>query len=175
LSEAIVVGFALGALLFIHRMSQTTGVEEHVPPIVEDKADNANGQRRPYEARLAADPDVVVYRITGAFFFGAAGTVSAVLDRIADRHKALVLDFAAVPFIDTTAANSIEGVVRKAHRHGVVVIVSGAAPVVRKALTTRGIDGPLAEYAINIQKAWTRAQERIGSPVYGEGTMRLVQ
>lgn len=161
LSEAIVVGFALGALLFIHRMSQTTGIEEHVPPMVEDKADNANGDRRPYEPLQGADPDVVVYRITGAFFFGAAGTVSAVLDRIADRHKALVLDFSAVPFIDTTAANSIEGVVRKAHRHGVLVFVSGAVPAVRRALAKRGIDAPLAEYAANVDQAWTKAHARL--------------
>ena len=31
LTEAIVVGFALGSVLFIHRMSQTTALETHVP------------------------------------------------------------------------------------------------------------------------------------------------
>ena len=36
---------------------------------------------------LAADPDVLVYRITGAFFFGAASTVGAVLDSIADSAR----------------------------------------------------------------------------------------
>jgi SulP family sulfate permease len=163
LSEAIVVGFALGALLFIHRMSQVTGVEEHVPQVEGDKADTANGERVPYDPSRGADPDVVVYRISGAFFFGAAGTVSGVLDRIADRHKALVLDFAAVPFIDTTAANSIEGVVRKAHRHGVVVIISGAATAVRKALAARGIDTPIAEYVADIEDGWTRAHWLIAS------------
>jgi SulP family sulfate permease len=164
LSEAIVVGFALGALLFIHRMSQTTGIEEHVPPVVEDRADDADGGRRPYTAELASDPDVVMYRISGAFFFGAAGAVSAVLDRIADRHKALVLDFSAVPFIDTTAANSIEGVVRKAHRNGVAVVVSGALPPVRKALLARGITAPLAEYVGSIDDGWTRAHALIAQP-----------
>ena len=164
LSEAIVVGFALGALLFIHRMSQTTGIEEHVPPSVEDRADGANGDRAPYDSARATDPDVVVYRISGAFFFGAAGTVSGVLDRIADRHRALILDFAAVPFIDTTAANAIAAVVRKAHRHKVAVYVSGAAPMVKRALVSRGIDAPLTEYQTSIDAAWTQAHAALRVP-----------
>ena len=36
LTEAIVVGFALGSVLFIHRMSQTTALETHVPLVAED-------------------------------------------------------------------------------------------------------------------------------------------
>ena len=164
LSEAIVVGFALGALLFIHRMSQTTGIEEHVPPSVEDLPDSANGERLPYDPPRATDPDVVVYRITGAFFFGAAGTVSGVLDRIADRHRALILDFAAVPFIDTTAANAIAAVVRKAHRNKVMVYFSGAAPMVRRALISRSVDGPAAEYLSTIDAAWRRAHFVLGLP-----------
>jgi len=161
LAEAIVVGFALGALLFIHRMSQTTGIEEHVPPSVEDLPDGANAERVAYDPARATDPDVVVYRITGAFFFGAAGTVSGVLDRIADRHRALILDFAAVPFIDTTAANAIAAVVRKAHRHKVAVYVSGAVPMVKHALVSRGVDAVTAEYQSTIDAAWTRAHSML--------------
>jgi sulfate permease, SulP family len=80
LTQGIVVGFALGALLFIHRMSQTTEIE-NVPLVPEDMADNI-GERAPYDPRIAADPDVAVYRITGAFFFGAASLVNTVLDSI---------------------------------------------------------------------------------------------
>ena len=36
LTEAIVVGFALGSVLFIHRMSQTTALETHVPLVAEE-------------------------------------------------------------------------------------------------------------------------------------------
>ena len=52
-------------------------------------ADDANGDREPYDPSLATDPDVLVYRITGAFFFGAASTVGTVLDSIADRPQGL--------------------------------------------------------------------------------------
>ena len=102
LTEGILVGFALGAVLFINRMAQMTGIEAEAPLVIADRADDRD--RVPYDSGLAADPDVLVYRITGAFFFGAASTVGTVLDSIADTRKAFVVDFAAVPFLDSTAA-----------------------------------------------------------------------
>ncbi len=100
LTDAIVVGFLLGTVLFVDRLAKTIAIEHHMNYAPEDVADASNGQRKPYDAALAADPDVVVYRISGAFFFGAASTVGSILDRIADQHKAFVLDFHAVPFLD---------------------------------------------------------------------------
>ena len=82
LTEGIVVGFALGAILFIHRMARGDRRRGARPISPRDSADDANGGRTPYDVGLATDPDVVVYRITGAFFFGAASTVGAVLDQI---------------------------------------------------------------------------------------------
>jgi len=72
-----------------------------------ERADESEGERSPYDAGLATDRDVMVYRISGAFFFGAASSVGAVLDNIASTHKAFVVDFAAVPFLDSTAANAM--------------------------------------------------------------------
>ena len=66
LTEGIVVGFALGSVLFIHRMSQTTALETHVPLVAEeDVPDDAPGAA--YDEALQQDPTVVVYRISGAF------------------------------------------------------------------------------------------------------------
>ncbi|GLQ57500.1 SulP family inorganic anion transporter [Devosia nitrariae] len=153
LTEGIVVGFALGALLFIGRMAQVTGVEAHAPEVPADRADSANGDRRPYEPGIATNPDVVIYRITGAFFFGAAAAVGTVLDNISDQRKALVIDFAAVPFLDSTAANTIAGVARKAKRNGIAVYITGASPSVRRTLLTHGTRPPLARFVSTIDKA----------------------
>jgi len=154
LTEAIVVGFALGSILFIHRMAQTTAVAAHVPFAEEpDRADTSNGDRRPYDESLAADPDVVVYRITGAFFFGAAAAVGAVLDRISARHRALIIDLSAVPFLDATAANTLEGLARKAAKHRVRVVLTGANDEVRSELLVHGVGPPLADYERSIDAA----------------------
>jgi sulfate permease, SulP family len=153
LTEGILVGFALGAVLFINRMAQMTGIEAGSPLVTEDKADDGNGDRVPYDSRLAADPDAVVYRITGAFFFGAASAVGTVLDSIADGRKAFVVDFAAVPFLDSTAANAMSRVAVKARRQGIRLYITGASPTVRRALLTHGVRPPRARYRETIARA----------------------
>jgi SulP family sulfate permease len=152
LTEGIVVGFSLGAVLFIHRMANANGIEAHVPVVPKDRADS-EGSRTPYDSSLATDSAVVVYRLTGAFFFGTASTVGAVLDRLADRHKAFILDFTAVPFVDSTAANVIAGIGRKAEREGVRVFLTGAAPTIRAALSIAGARPPHIEYRSTIEEA----------------------
>ena len=153
LTEGILVGFALGAVLFINRMAQMTGIEAETPLVTADRADDGNGDRVPYDSRLAADPDVLVYRITGAFFFGAASTVGTVLDSIADARKAFVVDFAAVPFLDSTAANAMSRVATKAKRQGIRLFITGASPAVRRALLTHGVRPPRARYRETIARA----------------------
>ncbi len=157
LTEAIIVGFALGSVLFIHRMSKTTAVESHRPFVAEDHADNEDGDRHPYEEE-AADPDVVVYRIVGAFFFGAAASIGSVLERISDTHKALIIDLAAVPFLDSTAANTIEGLAHKAQRQGVRVILTGVSVSVRRDLTAHEITPPLVEFEPTIDSALAKVR-----------------
>jgi sulfate permease, SulP family len=138
------VGFALGAVIFINRMAEMTGIEDSTPLVSADRADDGNGDRVPYDSRLAVDPEVLVYRITGAFFLGAASAVGTVLDSIADKHKAFVIDVAAVPFLDSTAANAMGRVAARAKRHGVKLFITGASPAVRRALLTHGVSPPRA-------------------------------
>ena len=158
LTEAIVVGFALGSVLFIHRMSRTTSIETHMPFVPDDKADDSNGGRKPYDEAAASDPDVIVYRISGAFFFGAAASIGSVLDRISATHRLLVVDFSAVPFIDSTAANTIESLAHKARRQGVEVYLTGTNHDVRRELLAHHIKSPLVHYAVRIEDAVAKAR-----------------
>jgi sulfate permease, SulP family len=146
LTEAIIVGFALGSVLFIYRMSQATAVETQTPFVGEDMADSAQ-PRGSYDEAIAANPDVVIYRITGAFFFGAAASIASVLDRIQDTHKALIVDFSAVPFLDSTGANVMEGLAHKTQKRGVALYVVGANADIRRALLTHGVRPPGVVFA----------------------------
>jgi sulfate permease, SulP family len=152
LTEAIVVGFAQGSLLFIHRMSQATVVARNVAFVGRDEADIAH-PRGAYQKEDAANPDVVVYRINGALFFGATASIGSVLDHIQDGHKALVVDFVAVPFLDSTGANMIEGLAYRAHNRGVALWLTGTSPDIRRALLTHGLNMPLARYASTVEDA----------------------
>ncbi|MFO1080444.1 MAG: SulP family inorganic anion transporter [Reyranellaceae bacterium] len=149
LTEGIVVGVALGSILFIYRMVGTTGIAVHAPPASGDRP----GSRGAYDPSLAADRDVVAYRLSGAFFFGTASLLNAVLDRIGDRSKAFVLDVSAVPFVDSTAANTIAAIARKAGRHGVRVFITGATRDVRQSLLRAGAGRPQVRYRASLDDA----------------------
>ncbi len=153
LTEGIVVGFALGSVLFIDRMAKSIAVEADVPMIGEDEADETDGGRPTYDAGQAGDADTIIYRISGAFFFGAASTVGTVLDRIADQRKNFILDCSGVPFLDSTAANVLEGAARKARRGGVRFIIAGASPQIRRTLINHGVKRPLVTYAASVKDA----------------------
>jgi SulP family sulfate permease len=168
LTTGILVGFALSTLLFLHRMARAVEVEQGMPVAEEDVADAQNGNRRtPYDVALATDPDIVVYRISGAFFFGAAATVAAALDRIGEQPKAYVIDFSAVSVIDSTAVATIEGFARKAQRHHAFVYVAGALPAVRRNLQTHGVRPPDVGFAASLDEAMAAARAKIGSRIGG--------
>lgn len=146
LTEGILVGFGIGALLFLHRMAQSVEVE--------DRADRGAGEERaPYDAAMAADPEVLVCRISGAFFFGAAAGVGAVLDRLSERPGAYVIDVSAVQVLDSTAAATIEGFVRKAHRRGAAVYIAGAGKPIRRLLLTHGVRPPRVRFRTTVADA----------------------
>jgi SulP family sulfate permease len=69
LATGIAVGVVLGALLFLHRMAEAVEVDGGQSAL-DDMADTAAPRPR-YDAEQATNRDVMVYRISGAFFFGA--------------------------------------------------------------------------------------------------------
>ncbi len=136
------------------------------------RADDANGDRAPYDPKLASDPDVLVYRITGAFFFGAASTIGSVLDGFRIARKAFVIDFAAVPFLDSTAANAIKGIAGKAKRQGVRVILTGTSQGVRRALLTHGARPPLVKYRADVAAAVSEIKTRQVAAIQEASSLR---
>jgi sulfate permease, SulP family len=152
LTEAIVVGVALGSVLFIHRMSRTTQIATNTAFVGRDEADTAH-ERGDYREERAANPDTVIYRINGALFFGAAASIGSVLDRIQDSHKVLIVDFSAVPFLDSTGANMIEGLARKTRKRGVTLWLTGTTRDIRRTLLTHGLKRPWAHYRTSIDAA----------------------
>jgi SulP family sulfate permease len=152
LTEGILIGFVLGAVLFIDRMGKSVKVSP--------AARNAYGNGKEAEEHPLPydDPDIVAYHINGVFFFGAAATVGALLDRIADTAKVFILDCSSVPFIDSTAANVIEGTVRKAERRGMRFIISGASEEARAMLQAHNLTEPHVAFFDTIDEALAAAR-----------------
>lgn len=156
LSLGILVGFALGALVILHRLAQSVEIESGAPLIEGDRADS---DQRPDLPRI--DPDIAFCRISGAFFFGSAGIVGATLDRLGEQPRAYVLDLSGVAMLDSTGAATIEGFVRKIERRGARLYISGARTAVRRVLFAHGVKPPHARYRANAQEALDAAREAI--------------
>lgn len=132
LTEGIVVGFALGGIVFIKRMSDWAKVEPGGADVMEIES--------------TADADRVSYRLHGPFFFGAAARLGSVLDRIADHPRAFVVDFSQVPFIDSSGARSFELLAHKIKRKGGTLYIVGTSAEVRRALIAQGAKEPLLRF-----------------------------
>ena len=133
LTEGIIVGFALGGLVFIKRMSDAAEARRVTVAPSEDTG-------------VAQDHELLVYRLSGPFFFGAAAQLGTVLDRIADKPDAFVVDFSDVPFIDSSGAHAFERLAHKMQRRGGQLYVVGANAETRRMLVTQGARDPLVQY-----------------------------
>ncbi len=156
LTEAIIAGVALGALLVLQRMARATAIRAEIPFVLEDVADAAHTT-----AQAGQDRDIVIYRISGPLFFGAAASLIALLDRIADTNRVLIVDLSAVPFLDSTAAHLIHSLAEAAHRRGIKLILSGTDHAMRVALFAQGVNRSRASYKPDIDTALTKARRML--------------
>jgi SulP family sulfate permease len=153
---AIGVGVVLGSVLFVHRMAESVEVASKQQLIREDEADAA-GSRTAYDAQAATARDIMIYRISGAFFFAATARISQVLDRIGELPRVFVLDFSEVPFIDSTAAHALQGFAHKLQRAGTEVWFAATKSRVRQMLAASGLDEPQIRYVEHAEMIGHRA------------------
>ncbi len=159
LTAGIGVGIVLGSLLFMHRMAEAMAVESKVRLLDEDIADR--DAPAPVDPGRGRDRRIVTYRLSGAFFFGAAATVASVFDRIGQPPAVFILDVTDVPFLDTTGAYTLETFVHKLERAGTHVVVAGARDSVIAALAHFGLKEPRLTLARNLDAATAAAEARL--------------
>ena len=149
---AIAVGVTLGAFLFLHRMAEAVEIQGGGRLVSEDEAD-ATGAARVLAQPAGLVGDAMIYRISGAFFFGATAAVSNALDRIGEHPKLFILDMTDVPLIDTTAARMLGEYATKLNRSGTKVYLAGARRSVRRTMLGAGLRKPLVYYAATAEDA----------------------
>jgi len=150
LLTGIGTGVVLGSFLFLHRMAESVEVEGDPKLVREDISDSVNG-RPAYRGQVPRD--VMVYRISGAFFFGATARVNLILDRVVKPPRVFVLDFADVPFIDITAAAALERFVHRLHNAGTRVYFASVRPHVRRSFKLPGLRGRAVHYVASVERA----------------------
>lgn len=128
---AVNVGVVVAALFFMRRMAQSVNVEEDVVEGGNGAAAAAGGP--------AAMPGVMVYRIDGPFFFGAAEKLESVLDRVQSHVTTVVLRMGRVPFIDATGLATLASIVVRFHKRDVRVVICELQPNVERKLERAGV------------------------------------
>ena len=133
---AVNVGVVIAALLFMRRMAETVSIDEHMF----DDARSQPGQAPSEGGAVPALPrDVLVYRIDGPFFFGAAEKLESTLERVQHGIRTVVFRLDRVPFMDATGMETFGEIVERFQRRHVRVMLFGAQPRLEKALRQAGI------------------------------------
>ena len=118
LTVAVQVGMVLAAVLFIKRISETTQITA---------VDESTETEGPHQSLIGKEiPEgVLVYRVFGAFFFGAADKLETALKRARQVPDILILRMRKVLAMDATGLNALEDLYEKLHAKGKHLILSG--------------------------------------------------
>ena len=118
LTVAVEVGMVLAAVLFIKRISETTQITKvDAESETEGAHDSIIGKEIP--------EGVLVFRLFGAFTFGAADKLETALKRASQQPEVLILRMRQVLAVDATGLNALEDIYEKLLYKGKHLILSG--------------------------------------------------
>jgi len=130
---AVNVGVILAVLQFLRRMAETTGTQ----PV---QARALGTELR--EAGLESVPaNVVVYEIAGPMFFGAVENFRRALLEMRPGPQTLIIRLDRVPFMDITGIQTLDEVIGKLRKRGVLVLLCEANERVLGKLRMAGVLG----------------------------------
>jgi SulP family sulfate permease len=119
LTMAVEIGIALAALLYIHRVTETTSVSAVTPEYIEDGRPHVLQDKQ-------VPPYVTILRIHGPFLFGMTDKL---LDATADPNKLapiVILRLRNMTAIDATGLHALEALSDRLKRSGRTLVLCGA-------------------------------------------------
>jgi SulP family sulfate permease len=120
---AVSTGVVVGSLLFLRNMAEASGTERVV-------ADPLRGGTLP--------ADVVVYRVAGPLFFGAAQKAMEAVRRWEKDVRLVIMDLSEVPVIDATGLVHLETAAERLIREQVHFVVIGPRRALLRVLLRAG-------------------------------------
>lgn len=138
LTQAIAIGFALSALMFIYQISRTKVVSKPVSA--------AAMREEGYEMKSDAGR-IAVVNVMGPLFFGTANTFNTTVEEL-NGMRDVVLNLRMTPLVDTTGLDAIENAITQIEGKGGRVYVNGLTEPVQEYLSRAGILGRLGEERI---------------------------
>jgi sulfate permease, SulP family len=159
LTVAVEVGMVLAAVLFIKRMSETTQI------MAVDESTETEGSHHSLIGKEVPD-GVLIFRVFGAFFFGAADKLETALKRAQQEPNILILRMRKVLAMDATGLNALEDLYEKMHKRGQYLILSGPHTQPYMTMEKGGFLAQLGPENVcpHIDAALDRAREILGLP-----------
>lgn len=131
LPVAVGVSLVLASALLVKRLSETTQVH------ADEEITQANAPGQSVSGR-AIPEGVMVFRVFGAFFFGAADKLETSLRRAGQLPDVLILRMRDVLAMDATGLDALEDLLEKLRKHGKHLILCGPHSQPLFALTRSG-------------------------------------
>ena len=159
LTVAVEVGVVLAALLFMNRISQTTQI------MAVDESTETEGSQHSLIGKEVPE-GVLIFRVFGAFFFGAADKLETELNRAKQEPKVLILRMRKVLAMDATGLNALEDLYEKLQRQGGHLLLSGPHTQPYVMMEQAGFMDKLGRSNVcpHIGAALDRAREILGLP-----------
>jgi sulfate permease, SulP family len=159
LTVAVEIGMVLAAILFIKRSSETTQI------MAVDESTETEGSQHSLVGK-EVPPEVMIYRMMGAFFFGAVDKLETMLKREKRDPEVLILRMRKVVAMDATGLNALEDLYEKMHRKGRHLILSAPHTNPMMVMEKAGFIERLGRENVcpHIDAALARAREILGLP-----------
>jgi len=118
LTVAVQVGMAVAAVLFIKNIADSTEITE-----VDERTDT-EGAHHSLVGKVIPR-GVLIFRVFGAFFFGATDKLETALQSAHREPKILILRMRKVVSMDASGLNALEGLLARLEKKGGHLILSG--------------------------------------------------
>jgi len=159
LTVAVEIGMVLAAILFIKRVSETTQIT------AVDQSSETEGPQHSLIGKVVPK-GVMIYRIFGSFFFGAADKLETALKRSGQEPEVLILGMRKVLAMDATGLNALEDLYERLARRKKHVILSGPHTQPLFMMDKAGFLDRLGRENIcaNLEDSLARSRDILGLP-----------
>ncbi len=159
LTVAVEIGMVLAAVLFIKRVSETTQITA-----VDETIDTEGSQHSLVGKEVPEG--VMIYRMFGAFFFGAADKLESALQRLKVEPEVLILRMRKVVAMDATGLNALEDLHERLQRKGKHLILSAPHTNPLLVMEKAGFLDRLGRENVcpHVDASLDRARELLGLP-----------
>ena len=159
LTLAVEIGMVLAAVLFIKRISETTQIT------AVDQSTETEGAHHSLIGKEIPN-GVLVFRVFGAFFFGAVDKLETALQRARQDPQVLILRMRKVLAMDATGLNALEDLHDKLRKRGKHLVLSGPHTQPLLVMDNAGFLDRIGRENVcaHIDAALARSREILGLP-----------